>query len=420
MDKSKEKEKFYAQPEFINIILFTNFFILFIIKIIFSFISNSIALRADAFDNLNDIIMYATAIIGFILVKKKPSKKYPYGYYKIENLISLIFALIIFINAYNIFMQSVSNIIAFVQGNPVILEISIELFLFLIISILITSLMTIYLIVVSKNVNTPIIETEAKEKKYDILISTSVLIGIIGSFFNLYLLDPILALIITLFVIKGGYEIFMSSMRTLLDAVVEFDDRTELHAIIKDFPKIKEIENIEIRSYGRYIFLEVTVSLNQDIPQYTVDVLKNNLSTKIKDKFPKIFKVIILTHGKQVNRIEIAVPLEDNHGNESIIAEHFGESKYFALLNFEDNKLKKMEILKNPFSDEEKRKGLLVSDFLSSKKIDKIYLKKSLNKGPSLIFDNNFVKQEITQSKTLQEIINIHLERGLGLMTPNP
>ena len=134
-------DKLYSKPEFVNVILFITFITLFFFKLIFSMISNSIALRADAFDNLNDIVMYATAIIGFLIVRKKPNKQYPYGYYKIENIISLIFSFVIFYTAYNIFMQSLSNIIAFIQGKPTVLEITFELFVFLFISILITILM---------------------------------------------------------------------------------------------------------------------------------------------------------------------------------------------------------------------------------------------------------------------------------------
>ena len=305
-------------------------------------------------------------------------------------------------------MQSLSNIIAFIQGKPTVLEITFELFVFLFISILITILMTIYLTIISKKISSPIIPSEVNEKKNDVLISISVFIGILGSFFGIFLLDSIIGLLITIFIIKGGYEIFITSMRTLLDAVVEFDKRTELHDLIRNFPKIKEINNIGIRSYGRYIFLEVDISLDQEIPQHTVDALKANLSGKIKEKFPEIFKVMIMAHGKQVNKLKVAVPLEDNNGNKSIISEHFGESKFFALLIFEENKLEKMEFLKNPFIEEEKRKGLLISDYLSSKKIDKIFLKKQLNKGPSLIFENNFIKQEVIEFNKLNDIINIY------------
>ena len=67
----------------------------------------------------------------------------------------------------------------------------------------------------------------------------------------------------------------------------------------------------------------------------------------------------------------------------------------------------KLEIVKNDFINHEKRKGILIADWLSSQKVDKIYLKKDLKKGPSLIFDNNFVEIIIIDFEKLENIINI-------------
>ncbi len=80
------------------------------------------------------------------------------------------------------------------------------------------------------------------------------LVGFIGVLFNCYILDSIIGLIIAGFIIKGGYEIFIESTKTLLDAVIDFEERTELYNLIEQIPEIKKIDNLEIRSYGRYIF----------------------------------------------------------------------------------------------------------------------------------------------------------------------
>ena len=62
-------------------------------------------------------------------------------------------------------------------------------------------------------------------------------------------------------------------------------------------------------------------------------------------------------------------------------------------------------MMSNKFAQEEKRKGLLISEWLVSYKIDKIYVKKVLNKSPSLIFSNNFIEVEQTDLNILDDII---------------
>ena len=146
---------------------------------------------------------------------------------------------------------------------------------------------------IGKQTSSPIIESEAQEKMFDIFISLSVLIGFIAVLLGIHILDSIIGLIIAIFIIKGGYEIFLMSTKTLLDAVIDFDNRTELYNLIENTPKVKEIETMEIRSYGRYIFLELEICLRKDFPLSQIAALKNKLRNDIKKNFPIIFKILI-------------------------------------------------------------------------------------------------------------------------------
>lgn len=413
MIDNNQNLKFYESPIFLNFFLLIVNVSLFIFKLIFSFLSHSLALQADAFDTLTDIVMVFAALIGIVYSRKKPNEKFPYGYYKIENIISLIISFFIFITAYNIILQSIRDISDFISGNLRAIQISIPVFVFLIISFTISVLLTFYLKNMGKKTNSPIIKSEASEKLYDNIISLSVLMGFIGSIFNFYFLDSIIGLIIAFFIIKGGYDIFKTSTKILLDAVIDFDKRTDLYNLIETFPKIKKIESLEIRAYGKYIFLEIIINLNKDLSLTQVQALKNQLTAKIKHTFPQIFKILILTQAQENPIIKVAVPLLDNDGLNSKISDHFGDSLFFALFEIkedeEEKQLLNYNILVNKFNKEEKRKGILISDWLISNKIDKIYLKKELKIGPKLIFEKGLIQMEITNQDKLIEIINHEL-----------
>lgn len=370
-------EKFYGKPLFVNLLLLIINLFLFIFKLIVSSLSGSLALQADAFDNLTDIIMVFAAVVGIVYSKRKPNKKFPYGYYKIENIISLIISMVIFFTAYNIITTSFSEIFEFIAGFPKHIIVTPTIFLFLIISLLISFLSTIYLKVVGKQTKSPIIQSQATEKLYDNLISSSVIIGFISALFGINLVDSIISLVIALLIIKGGYDIFLTSTKTLLDAVIDFDKKNELYKIIDNFPNVKEIENIEIRSYGRYIFLEIVIELNKELHLHQVELLKNTISAKIKTEFPEIFKIIIISQAQPKEIIKIAVPLLKDNGLNSKISEHFGESPFFSILEMQEEnnrfKLISYHIAPNKFIDEEKRKGILISEWFLEEKIDKLY-----------------------------------------------
>jgi len=335
MNESEKSKKFYAKPIFVNSVLLVVNLGLFIFKLIFADLSGSLALQADAFDNLTDIIMVFAALVGITYAKRKPNEKFPYGYYKIENIISLIISLVIFYTAYNVIIISFSEIYANFVGLPKQIITSPVIFIFLIISLIVSFSTTLYLSVIGKQTNSPIIQSQASEKFYDNLISSSVIIGFIGALFGVNFLDSIISLLIALLIIKGGYDIFLSSTKILLDAIIDFDQRNELNFMIKNFPNVKEIENLEIRSYGRYIFLEVIVILNKELHLHQIQSLKNSLSDKIRAEFPQIFRIIIISQTLPKEVIKIAVPLANNEGLNSKISEHFGETPFFAILEMQ-------------------------------------------------------------------------------------
>lgn len=409
MNEPDKSKKFYTKPIFVNSVLLVVNLGLFIFKLIYADLSGSLALRADAFDNLTDIIMVFAALVGIIYAKRKPNEKFPYGYYKIENIISLIISLVIFFTAYNVIIISLSEIYAHFVGLPKQIITSPDIFIFLIISLIISFSATLYLRIIGKQTNSPIIQSQASEKFYDNLISSSVIIGFIGALFGVNFLDSIISLIIALLIIKGGYDIFLTSTKTLLDAVIDFDQRNELYNVIKNFPNVKEIENLEIRSYGRYIFLEVVVILNKELHLHQIQSLKNAMLGKIQAEFPQIFKIIIISQTLPKEVIKIAVPLENDEGLSSKIFEHFGEAPFFAILEMQEEnnvlELKNYNVLTNKFANEEKRKGILVSEWLLLEKIDKLYLKKELNKGPYLLLEKGFVQTIVTELSSIKEIL---------------
>lgn len=354
---------------------------------------------------MTDIVMYIIVVIGILFANRKPNAKFPYGYYKLENIVSLFISLFIFFTAYIIILQSFSEIFNYFKGSPRFLSITPLVFIFLLVSLLSSLMMWIYLKSIYKNTGSPIIESEAKEKRYDLFISLSVIIGFIGVLFNLYILDSIISLLIALFIIKGGFNLCLKSTKVLLDAVIDFDNRVELYNLIRKIPKIKEIENLELRAYGRYIFLELELNLDKNFPLSKIEILKKKVRDEIKTKFPIIFKILIIVNSEEKSVLKIAVPLENNQGVDSIIAKDFGKSPYFGLLEFKDGDMLKFEIVVNMLANEIKRKDLLISEWLVSYKIDKLYVKKILNKGSSLIFSNNFVDVKQINLNFLKEII---------------
>ena len=393
------------RPVLINACLFVITLILITFKIFFSLITRSIALQADAIDNVTDLVMIIASLVGIIFANKKPNEQFPLGYYRLENIISLVISIFIFFTAFNIIQESSIDIFKFFSGIEKKIIVSFEVIIFLLVSQFISIVIAISLKVISKKENSPIINSEAKEKFYDSFISFTVLLGFIGAIFEFYILDSIFALIIVCFMIKGGYDIFIYSTKTLLDVVIDFDKRNELYNLIEGFPHVKNIISLAVRGYGKYVFLEVEILLKREMPLYQIKELKDKLITKIKDRYPNVFRVLIIAQHQEKTQEKVAVPLLNNDGVNSRISDHFGESPFFAFLLFEDKKLIKFEVSPNKFKNVEKRKGILIADWLSSEKIDNLFLKNDLKKGPKLVFDNSLIDVSLTNFEIISQLI---------------
>ena len=77
-------------------------------KLSLSFVTGSLALRADAIHSLVDVFASIALILGLVISGRK-SRNFPYGLYKVENLVSAIISLLLFFTAYEIVAEAISN-----------------------------------------------------------------------------------------------------------------------------------------------------------------------------------------------------------------------------------------------------------------------------------------------------------------------
>ena len=94
-------EKVAILSVFINLVIFG-------VKSLSAFFTDSIALKAEAYHTLADMIAATTVLIGIKLAKRK-AKNFPYGLYKIENMMAVVVSVIILYSGYEIILESINN-----------------------------------------------------------------------------------------------------------------------------------------------------------------------------------------------------------------------------------------------------------------------------------------------------------------------
>ncbi len=190
--------------------IFFNVF-LFFIKFFAGVISKSVAITADAFNNLSDAASSVVTLIGFKLSAKEPDKAHPFGHGRIEYISGLIVSFFIIMMGFELAKSSINKII-----NPVVVEFSLLSCIILAISIIIKFYMALYNRVYGKRISSASMIATSTDSISDSVATTFVLISLIVSYFADINIDPYCGVVVSLLILIAGIRSVIDTSSPLL------------------------------------------------------------------------------------------------------------------------------------------------------------------------------------------------------------
>jgi cation diffusion facilitator family transporter len=366
------------------------------IKVSLAVFSGSIALVADAIHSLSDLISSATVLAG-IKISKRKSKIFPYGLYKVENLVSLVSSLFIFFAGYEI---AVSVFLGEQDLNIGRLPVAMA---GVVLTILITYTFSRYELHRGRKIGSPSLIADAQHIKTDMLSSGVIFFGLLGGLFRLPL-DKVAALVMVFFIGKAGLVIFLDAIRVLLDASLDFETLDRVKSIILEDRKVGTINALWGRNSGRFKFIEADIILKvHDLDR--AHAISRRIEREIKEKVPNVDHILVHYEPQKKETRTCVIPLA---GDKMTISDHFGEAPYFylATLRESDRTILEEKFLHNPFLREKKGKGIKVSEWLVQQGGDTVLTKGNFKgKGPSYVFSDAEVDVHITKAESIEEAV---------------
>ncbi len=334
-------------------------------------------------------------MVGIYLSEKK-SEQFPWGLYKIENMITVLSSGLIFLAGF--------EIAGIIVTTPVELK-NLDIGLVSVFLMAVPNLFFYkYESRIAKAVNSPSLKADAENWKMDTLSLAVVGVGIAASRFLYHVMDRIAAVVVLAIIIKAGYEIIRDSMKSLLDASVDRHTINRIAEIIKGFKQVQEVVDLNARSSGRYIFVRAIVAVSERRLKEAHEVA-DAIEKEIKENVPFIERVIIHYEPERKDSLRYAAPLANGEGK---LSEHFGTAPYIAIWNrrLADKAVLSQEIIENPFKEIDKGKGVNLAELLVRKGVDVLYIKKTFDgKGPAYVFSDAGIEIRMTESATLQGLI---------------
>ncbi|HEM4446450.1 TPA: cation transporter [Streptococcus suis] len=232
------------------------------IKLVAGQLFHSDALRADAFNNISDIIGNIAVLIGLKMAQKPADTDHKFGHWKMEDLASLITSFIMFVVGFQVLYDTLQKLISNSSIEVDIMGAIVGIF-----SALVMLAVYLYNNRLAKKVRSKALEAAAKDNLSDAVTSIGTSIAIFAAAFNFPIVDKIAAIIITFFILKTAYDIFMESFFTLSDGFDENLLKKYEEDILK-LPKIVSVKSQRGRTYGANIYLDVVLEMNPDLSVY--------------------------------------------------------------------------------------------------------------------------------------------------------
>lgn len=260
---------------------------LLIIKATIGFISKSQAMIADSANSASDIFASIMTTIGNKIASEPQDDNHNFGHGKAEYIFSLFISISMIVISFKLLYDS---IISLLYQNE--MEFSWLLVAVCIITIIVKFALFIYTYRLSKKFENILLESNMKDHRNDCIVTTFTLISILATLYNIYWLDGIVGIGISIWIAITGIKIFIESYNTLMDKSIDANTQDIIFTLAKNYKDIIKIDNVSSSPVGYQYIVVLTIFVDGNMSTFDSHTLADNLEKDI-NSLDKIYKTII-------------------------------------------------------------------------------------------------------------------------------
>ena len=258
--------------------------VLSLLKLIAGIVGQSMAMLSDAIHSLSDVFGSIIVIIGVRISKKKEDHEHQYGHDKMECLASLALGAILLGTGVFLIYEGTKKI---VTGEKISTPGNIAL-IAAIVSILTKEAMYWYTKINANRINSDALRAEAWHHRSDALSSVGSLIGIAGAMMGVKLLDPIMAGIIGIVIIKVAYDISKEAVDKMVDKACDDETEENMRKSVLTIDGVMGLDMIKTRMFGTKIYVDIEISADGNLLLSESHRIAENVHDMIEEQFPDV------------------------------------------------------------------------------------------------------------------------------------
>lgn len=267
-------------------------------KLAVGYWTGSLSLIADGFDSVFDAASNAVGLVGVYLAAQPPDESHPYGHRKAETMTALVIAAILFVTTWELIKSAIQRL-----RNPALIqtEVTVWSFAALGVSILIHVIVVSYELRAGRRLGSDVLVADALHTRADILVSLSVVGGLVAVRLGYPLADPIVTLIISLFIVKIGIDIIRESSPTLMDrAKVPAQEAEEIALSV---PGVISCHKVRSRGHEQAVYVDLHIQVDPSLDTARAHAIAHQVEQRLHHRRPDIQDVTIhIEPATQANR----------------------------------------------------------------------------------------------------------------------
>ena len=273
-----------------SIIAIIGNFILAVSKIIIGVFSGSLAVVSDGVDSSTDVLI---AIMTFCVARishKPGDKEHPYGHARAETMATTILAFIVFFAGSQLFLAAFKGLV-FGEKDELPSLVALWVTIFSICGKLFLVWSQFHY---GKLAGSGMLKANGKNMQGDVITSVSVLTGlVIGQILNLPILDHVLALLVSLWIIKNSISIFLETNMELMDGSKDKGPYAEVFKAISTIDDAVNPHRTRIRRLGSMLIVDTDIEVEPSMSVNEAHNIAVNIEKAIKKNLPEVYDVIV-------------------------------------------------------------------------------------------------------------------------------
>ncbi|WP_315167310.1 cation diffusion facilitator family transporter [Metaclostridioides mangenotii] len=261
--------------------IFMNF-LLFAFKLAIGLLTSSIAVMADAFNNLSDMASSVITIIGFKLSCVPPDEEHPFGHGRLEYLSALIVAFMVMLVGVQFIKSSVERIL-----NPLPIKFEMIPFIILLVSILIKIWLSRFNKFIGKKIDSSALKAASLDAMGDVVTSSCVVLSFLAAKFTTIPVDGYVGIVVSLLILYAGFTLVKDTINPLLG---EAPDEELVNSIVDglmSYDMVIGVHDLIIHNYGvgkSIASVHAEIPSDKDILDIheVIDTAERELSEKLK------------------------------------------------------------------------------------------------------------------------------------------